>query len=60
MLGVAAGTALMDASPRTALLVLAAVAAIAVPVARALPGPEVASITHTPDEQVRSGVPARR
>ncbi|WP_336109947.1 MFS transporter [Streptomyces sp. PTD9-10] len=60
VLGVAAGTALMGAGPRTALLVLAAVAATAVPAARALPGPGVASITHTPDEQVRSGIPARR
>ncbi|WP_094220945.1 MFS transporter [Streptomyces diastatochromogenes] len=60
VLGVAAGTALMDAGPRTALLVLAAVAAIAVPAARALPGPGVASITHTPDERARPGVPAQR
>lgn len=60
VLGVAAGTALMDAGPRTALLVLAAVIAIAVPAARALPGPGVASITHTPDERAHPGVPARR
>ncbi|MEU1408718.1 MFS transporter [Streptomyces sp. NPDC005728] len=59
-LGVAAGTALMGTGPRTALLVLGAVAALAVPAARALPESGVASLTHTPDERVRPGVPARR
>ncbi|GHI03057.1 MFS transporter [Streptomyces cellostaticus] len=60
VVGVAAGTALMGAEPRAALLVLAAVAACAVPVARALPGRGVASITPTPDERAGAGVPARR
>ncbi|MFJ9814851.1 MFS transporter [Streptomyces sp. NPDC101151] len=60
VLGVAAGTALMGAGPRTALLALAAVAAVAVPAARALPGTGVTSITDTPDERARAGVPAGR
>ncbi|MFF7971397.1 MFS transporter [Streptomyces sp. NPDC007905] len=60
VIGVAAGTALMGAGPRTALLVLAAVAAIAVPAARVLPAPGVASITNTADKRVRRGIPAGR
>ncbi|MEW2134567.1 MFS transporter [Streptomyces sp. NPDC005435] len=42
VVGVAAATALMDAGPRTALYVFAALAAAAVPVARALPQRAVA------------------
>ncbi|MFI1761236.1 MFS transporter [Streptomyces sp. NPDC020800] len=60
VVGVAAGTALMGAGPRAALLVLAAVAVCAVPAARALPGRGVAPITPCPDEQARAGAPARR
>jgi MFS family permease len=60
VVGVAAGTALMGTGPRTALLVLAGVAALAVPVARALREPGVVSITRTPDERVLGGVPERR
>ncbi|AGS72878.1 MFS transporter [Streptomyces collinus] len=60
VLGVAAATALMGAGPRPALLVLAAVAALAVPAARALSGPGAAPDTEITDGRVRSGVPARR
>ncbi|MGW7822370.1 MFS transporter [Streptomyces puniciscabiei] len=69
-LGVATATALIGAGTTTALLALAAVAALGVPLARALPGtdgaPEVpptvrgvASLTNTADERVRGGVPGR-
>ncbi|MFF8474006.1 MFS transporter [Streptomyces sp. NPDC015414] len=59
VVGVAAGTALMGAGEGTALPVLAAVAAAAVPLARALPGRDVVSITPAADG-VRPGVTARR
>lgn len=59
--GVAAATALLGAGAGPALLALAAVAALGVPLAGALPGSgSIASITHTADERVPSGVPARR
>ncbi|MEU0006842.1 MFS transporter [Streptomyces sp. NPDC006314] len=59
--GVAAATALLGAGTGPALLALAAVAALGVPLAGALPGSgSVASITHTADERVPGGVPARR
>ncbi|MEU1705075.1 MFS transporter [Streptomyces sp. NPDC005706] len=60
VVGVAAGTALMGAGAGTALLVLAGAAAAAVPMARALPGRGVVSITHTTADGVPPGVPARR
>ncbi|MEU1459869.1 MFS transporter [Streptomyces sp. NPDC005727] len=60
VVGVAAGTALMDAGAGTALLALAGVAAAAVPMARALPGRDVVSITPTTADGVPPGVPARR
>ncbi|MET7285332.1 MFS transporter [Streptomyces sp. NPDC005573] len=62
VVGVAAATALAGAGADHArtLLVLAAVAAVAVPAARALPGRGVVSITQTPDERVFPGGPARR
>ncbi|WP_225826020.1 MFS transporter [Streptomyces naphthomycinicus] len=60
-MGVAAASALLGAGTGATLLVLAAVAALALPAARALPGPDgVASITHTPDHPVPAGAPARR
>ncbi|MFC9927878.1 MFS transporter [Streptomyces sp. NPDC127190] len=59
--GVATATALTGAGSGTALGVLAAVAALGVPLAWALPGRDgVVSITHTTDERVSEGVPARR
>ncbi|MGJ5751922.1 MFS transporter [Streptomyces puniciscabiei] len=72
-LGVATATALIGAGTATALLSLAAVAALGVPLARALPGADggdgddtlpgadgVASLTKTADERVHGGVPGRR
>ncbi|MFF8726481.1 MFS transporter [Streptomyces sp. NPDC015171] len=59
--GVATATALLGAGTGTALLALAAAAVLALPAARALPGPAgVASLTPTPDEPVAAGGPARR
>ncbi|WP_330235035.1 MFS transporter [Streptomyces sp. NBC_00566] len=60
VLGVAAATALMGAGPRAALLVLAAVAAAAVPLARPLPGRRVASLTRSADHGVLDGDHAPR
>ncbi|MFE3633517.1 MFS transporter [Streptomyces sp. NPDC059168] len=60
LVGVAAGSALTGAGAGTALPVLAGLAAIAVPVARALPGRDVVPITRAPAGGVRSGGPARR
>ncbi|MGW3337849.1 MFS transporter [Streptomyces sp. NPDC001009] len=60
VLGVAAATALMGAGPRAALLVLAAVAAAAVPLARLLPGHRVASLTRSADDGVLDGDHAPR
>ncbi|MET8452665.1 MFS transporter [Streptomyces sp. NPDC005209] len=60
-LGVAVASAVMagQGAERT-LLLLAAVAALAVPTARALPADRVASITPHPDERDLAAVPARR
>ncbi|MEU4107697.1 MFS transporter [Streptomyces sp. NPDC027717] len=60
VLGVAAATALMGTGPRAALLVLAAVAAAAVPLARLLPGRRVASLTRSADAGVLDGDHAPR
>ncbi|WP_251095656.1 MFS transporter [Streptomyces sp. Caat 7-52] len=57
--GVAAAAALLGAGTGPALLALAAVAALALPATRALPGP-AASVTHIPEERVPAGGPARR
>ncbi|AOR30832.1 MFS transporter [Streptomyces fodineus] len=68
--GVATASTLMGAGTGPALLTLAAVAALAVPLTRALPGTGeeralqgadgVASITQAPDERVQDSAPARR
>ncbi|MFJ3659438.1 MFS transporter [Streptomyces sp. NPDC090119] len=60
VLGVAAATALMGVGPRTALLVLAAVAVLAVPLARLLPGRGVVSLTRSAEDGVRDGDHAPR
>ncbi|MFF0384563.1 MFS transporter [Streptomyces sp. NPDC004286] len=60
VLGVAAATALMGAGPRTALLVLAAVAVLAVPLARLLPGRGVGSLTRSAEDGVLDGDHAPR
>ncbi|MFJ6843653.1 MFS transporter [Streptomyces griseoluteus] len=60
VLGVAAATALMGAGPRTALLVLAAVAVLAVPLARLLPGHGVAWLTRSAEDGVLDGDHASR
>ncbi|MFI8347114.1 MFS transporter [Streptomyces sp. NPDC085596] len=60
VLGVAAATALMGAGPRTALLVLATVAVMAVPLARLLPGRRVVSLTRSADDGVLDGDHAPR
>ncbi|MGV9323413.1 MFS transporter [Streptomyces sp. NPDC003660] len=60
VLGVAAATALMGAGPRTALLVLAAVAVLAVPLARLLPGRGVVSLTRSAEDGVLDGDHAPR
>ncbi|MFG3093579.1 MFS transporter [Streptomyces sp. NPDC048202] len=60
VLGVAAATALMGAGPRTALLALAAVAVLAVPLARLLPGRGVVSLTRSAADGVLDGDHAPR
>ncbi|MGW4287743.1 MFS transporter [Streptomyces sp. NPDC004673] len=60
VLGVAAATALMGAGPRTALLVLAAVAVLAVPLAGLLPGRGVVSLTRSAEDGVLDGDHAPR
>ncbi|MGV9790624.1 MFS transporter [Streptomyces sp. NPDC003435] len=60
VLGVAAATALMGAGPRTALLVLATVAVLAVPLARLLPGRGVVSLTRSAEDGVLDGDHAPR
>ncbi|MFJ4002022.1 MFS transporter [Streptomyces sp. NPDC090023] len=60
VLGVAAATALMGAGPRTALLVLAAVAVLSVPLARLLPGRGVVSLTRSAADGVLDGDHAPR
>ncbi|MFG3043669.1 MFS transporter [Streptomyces sp. NPDC048241] len=60
VLGVAAATALMGAGPRTALLALAAVAVLAVPLARLLPGRGVVSLTRSAADGVPDGDHAPR
>ncbi|MFK4108211.1 MFS transporter [Streptomyces sp. NPDC002176] len=60
VLGVAAATALMGTGPRTALLVLAAVAVMAVPLARLLPGRGVVSLTRSAGDGVLDGDHAPR
>ncbi|MEU6818921.1 MFS transporter [Streptomyces sp. NPDC046860] len=60
VLGVAAATALMGAGPSVALCVLAAVAAMAVPLTRLLPGRDVASLTRSAEGGVLDGDHAPR
>ncbi|MGW4227172.1 MFS transporter [Streptomyces bauhiniae] len=60
VLGVAAATALLGAGARSALLVLAAVAVMAVPLAALLPGRGVASLTRSAGDGVLDGDHAPR